>query len=71
VRFKHPHAEKLRIDYYAQPTPADEDFETVTLTVSIYGTRTWIEADMPPVKAREWAAEIIAACEIVEKEQNA
>jgi hypothetical protein len=69
VRYKHPHAEKPRHDYCAQPTPAYEDFETVTLSVSIYGTGTRIEQDMPTVKARAWAAEILAACDIVDDEQ--
>jgi hypothetical protein len=68
MRFKHEHAEKPRIDFLAIPTPPgwDADFSAVKLGVSIYGTRTLIEADVPPALARKYAAEVIAACEIVE-----
>lgn len=70
MRYKHPHVEKPRHDYCAQPTPTYGNFETVTLSVSIYGTSTRIEQDMPTVKARAWAAEILAACDIVDAEQR-
>lgn len=68
MRFKHKHAEKPRIDFHAMPTPTWDTFETVHLSVGIHGTTTHIGIDMPAEKAREWAAEIIAACEVVEAE---
>ena len=70
MRFKHEHVEKPRIDFVAQPTPSWEDFETVTLSCSIYGTSTHISVDLPVEKAREWMAEIDAACLKVEWEQK-
>lgn len=70
MRFKHEHVEKPRIDFDAQPTPNWDQFETVTLSCSIYGTSTRIEADVPVEKAREWAAEIEAACRKVDWEQS-
>lgn len=69
MRFKHEHVEKPRVDYTAMPTPTYDDFRTVTLDVSIHGTKTSISTDLPPEKAREWAAEIIEACRIVESER--
>lgn len=71
MRYKHPDVEKPPHTWYAQPTPTYyEDFETVTISASIYGTGTRIEQDMPTSVARQWAQEIIRACEIVETERR-
>lgn len=67
--FKHEYVERPAIHFNAMPTPSYDDFETVTLSVAIYGTGTSIESDMPTENARQFACEIIAACELVEEER--
>lgn len=69
--FKDPtRHERPGIRFDAMPTPTWDDFETVTLTAAIQSTGTFITADVAPPDARAYAAEIIAACEIVEREQS-
>ncbi len=58
-----------KIRLYATHTPAKyESFRTITVSMSIPGVFC-IDTDLTPEQARAHAAEVIAACEIVERDR--
>ena len=64
-----------QIKFYAQPTPSYDDFESVTvsagcLQVGGFGGFT-LHKEMGTDEARTFAAQIIAACEVVERDSAA